>query len=956
MCPVLNVNSVRRAVWSCYDFDLATLELRRHGRKIRLEYKPAQILYRLLEQPKELVARGELIEFLWPDESHGDFEPRLNKAVHKLRSVLRDDSASPVFIQTLSREGYRFIAEVQFVKQSGGMTDAASGDNSGDGEIPVAPTFPAEAQLATRRAYSAKWLGWVSAVALLSIAGAFYARTIYTSSASLKTHKSVAILGFANTSGNSADEWISAGLADWIASDLTTGSELRSVSKEDVARFRSEQGLKVLDEISPSVLAKIGRDMGADLVLSGTYAASGLDGNSRMRLDVQVQDARSGGRLFSVSATGSRAEIFDLASSAGAQLRTALRLSPIPPPGLSSMRSVLPVNPDAARFYTEGMTEIEAFDAAQARMLLQRAVALEPEHALSHAALSTADTMLGLSADAREEARKGFDLGRSLGVEQRLLIEGQFHEANYERDKAVETYSRLFQLFPDRTENGVRLARAQTLDGKPLDAIGTVAQMRHLSLPSNDRARLDIAEAEAASYMSDYQGELDAAGRAANIASQSGALLLLARAEEEQGEAQRALGHFSESLSAWKDAETRYVAVGDRSAVARLMIDEGQLHRQRGDPQQADVSYSNAVSISKQIGDDATLGRALIALAQVRMFSVGPVEGNRLCDEALKIFQNTGNKKEEAYALSVIADIASDDDRQRAIELYQRSLALSREVNDRSRIAGRLMDLGIQERVQGNLAAADKYIQESLSIYHDIGERNREALVLNLLSMIRTQQGRLEEADRMSGQAVEILSTIQETVPLAQSRQNLATVRMEEGKLTEAESILNVALTEHQRADNSGGVAITSAQLAEVFVLERKLPESEAALERFEEVRRKNQNWRGESVTQSLIVRAKIDAAEGHTRRAQQQALQAVHQALSTGQGTILMEAKLALDEIELQGGDTALGRRSLDGLAKEADSKGFKLIGDEARRTLASQRLPSTHSTAQAATGNGKT
>ncbi len=107
---------------------------------------------------------------------------------------------------------------------------------------------------------------------------------------------------------------------------------------------------------------------------------------------------------------------------------------------------------------------------------------------------------------------------------------------------------------------------------------------------------------------------------------------------------------------------------------------------------------------------------------------------------------------------------------------------------------------------------------------------------------------------------------------------------------------------------------------------------------------------------QSFMVRAEIDAAEAHTRRAQQQALQAVHQALSTGQGTILMEARLVLGEIELQRGDTALGRRNLEGLAKEADSKGFGLIADGARRTLASQSLPSTHSAAQAASGSGTT
>jgi tetratricopeptide (TPR) repeat protein len=385
------------------------------------------------------------------------------------------------------------------------------------------------------------------------------------------------------------------------------------------------------------------------------------------------------------------------------------------------------------------------------------------------------------------------------------------------------------------------------------------------------------------------------------------------------------------------------------------MIDEGHLQWQQGDPQGADAIYSSAASISKEIGDDTNLGRSLIALAQIRMFYVGLDEGNRLCDQALKIFRTIGNKKEEAYALSIVGDIASPSNHQRAIELYQQSLALSREVNDRSLTAGRLMDLGIQERVRGNLAAADKYTQESLAIYHDIGERNREALLLNLLSVIRTAQGKLEEADRLSGQAIEILSAIQETLPLAQSRQNLATVKMQEGKLTEAESILNVAITEHQRAGNPGGVALASVQLAEVLVLERKLPESKAALQQFEDALRKNQNWRGEHITQSLIVRAKIDAAEGRTKRAQNEAFQAVQQALNSDQGCMLMEARLALGQIELQAGEVALGNRHLEMLVGEADSKGFGLISGEAQRTLASQRVVPSSSSAKSVARNGK-
>ena len=162
-------------------------------------------------------------------------------------------------------------------------------------------------------------------------------------------------------------------------------------------------------------------------------------------------------------------------------------------------------------------------------------------------------------------------------MEQRLLIEGQFSEANYEWDKAIDTYSRLFQLFPDSAENGICLARVQVLAGKPLLALDTLAQLRQFPVASDDEARIDLAEAEAAASISDFRRERDAAGRTADRARQSGATLLLARAEEQQGEALRALGSFSEALALWKDAETRYTAIGDRSAVARLLIDQGRV-------------------------------------------------------------------------------------------------------------------------------------------------------------------------------------------------------------------------------------------------------------------------------------------------------------------------------------------------------------------------------------------
>jgi tetratricopeptide (TPR) repeat protein len=453
------------------------------------------------------------------------------------------------------------------------------------------------------------------------------------------------------------------------------------------------------------------------------------------------------------------------------------------------------------------------------------------------------------------------------------------------------------------------------------------------------------AEAEAAASISDFRRERDAAGRTADRARQSGATLLLARAEEQQGEALRALGSFSEALALWKDAETRYTAIGDRSAVARLLIDQGRVRRQQGDPAGAEASDSEAVSISQQTGDEANLGRALTALAQVRMFYVSSAEGNRLCKQALAIFRRTGNKQEEAYTLSIMADILSSTDRSQAIRLYQQSLELSREVNDRSRTAGRLMDLGIQATVQGDLDSADKYLQQSLALYSQIGERNREALQMNLLALVRTWEGRLNEADHLSNQAVAALTSVRDAGLLAQSRQTLGTVQMEEGRLADAESTLKHAVEEWRNAHDPGGVAIASGQLAEVLLQEGKVTPCKAALSEYDAVRRSEPKGRpfvGEHVTDRNILVARMDAAEGKLQRARSEAMAALNQAVKWDQGSMLMKARLALGEIELQSANPLSGRRDLEALTRDADNKGFGLISRDARRALANASEPS--------------
>lgn len=95
-----------------FEVDLRQGELRKGGRKIKLQDLPFQFLVVLLERPGEVVTREELARRLWSGALM-DFDSGLNTAARKLRDALDDDAVSPRYVETLPRRGYRFIAPVQ---------------------------------------------------------------------------------------------------------------------------------------------------------------------------------------------------------------------------------------------------------------------------------------------------------------------------------------------------------------------------------------------------------------------------------------------------------------------------------------------------------------------------------------------------------------------------------------------------------------------------------------------------------------------------------------------------------------------------------------------------------------------------------------------------------------------------------------------------------------------------
>jgi DNA-binding winged helix-turn-helix (wHTH) protein/TolB-like protein len=95
-----------------FEFDAVSGELRHGTEHVRLEPQPARVLAILLERAGDVVARAELQQRVWGDETFVDFEHGLNYCIAQIRTALGDSASEPRFVETLPRRGYRFIGRL----------------------------------------------------------------------------------------------------------------------------------------------------------------------------------------------------------------------------------------------------------------------------------------------------------------------------------------------------------------------------------------------------------------------------------------------------------------------------------------------------------------------------------------------------------------------------------------------------------------------------------------------------------------------------------------------------------------------------------------------------------------------------------------------------------------------------------------------------------------------------
>jgi len=300
-----------------YELDLRPRRLRRGSHVLKLERIPFEILLLLLEHRDEIVTRDQIVSRVWGQGVFLDTDNSIRGAIRKLRQVLKDDAETPRFIQTVTGQGYRFIALVFAPKEASAASEP---------EAPVVPTserdFVSELDgwLQARRLRlvepdqgrtaekatdagtahgqgnrkASRWLS-VGAVALLSVASLLTFLVVWEGrrASNPPTHFQgkivLAVLPFENLSRDPDQEFFSDGLTEEMIAQVgkLNRDRLSVVARSSVAKYKSTH----------LTAKEIGKELNADYLLQGSVRR----GPDRVRITVQLIQAQNQTDLWTES-------------------------------------------------------------------------------------------------------------------------------------------------------------------------------------------------------------------------------------------------------------------------------------------------------------------------------------------------------------------------------------------------------------------------------------------------------------------------------------------------------------------------------------------------------------------------------------------------------------------------------------------------------------------------------
>ncbi len=390
------VDQPRRVVrFGLFEADLRTCELRKQGRRLKLQTQPFQILAILLERPGQIIAREELCRRLWPGDTFVDFDHSLNTGVRRLREVLSDSPENPVFIETLQRRGYRFIAPVIFedlqpregnssLEPAGGRIEVVPRLEAVD--MPAPPAVPGPSRrLRLWQPVTLIGLGGLLVGLLLGSVGAY---TLYKSQrpafgAHLGPVRSLAVLPLENLSVLPEQEYLADGMTDELIASLAKVKSLRIVPRTSSMAYKGTH----------KPLSVIAHELNVDAVVEGTVMRSG----DRVRITTELVQIASDRALWAETYESGIDDVLSLQQRVAGAIVSNIQVD-LTPQERQNLKAYQPSSAEAYEHYLKGRyywNKRSEGSLTRAIEYFEQATREDPKYALAYAGLADCYSIIG---------------------------------------------------------------------------------------------------------------------------------------------------------------------------------------------------------------------------------------------------------------------------------------------------------------------------------------------------------------------------------------------------------------------------------------------------------------------------------------------------------------------------------------------------------------------------------
>ena len=386
-----------------FRFDAEHLMLYRRGESIPLAPKAAETLLVFIERRGQILSKEKLIEQIWPDAFVEESNLYLYLSV--LRQTLGNQKSGTPYLETLRRRGYRFNGSVQLISdgsweephsapvqviESIDSFRSATTDSLSVNDLPTDPsvwrqTNPAVNDLPeSRRDWSLRRssfaaIGVIALVAALALS--------YTYFFSRRSINSIAVMPFANESGDPKLEYLSDGLTGDLIESLSKVPDLEVKALSTVVRYKGAN----------SDARRIGQELNVEAVLFGHLIETGED----LTLQVELVDSRNGNNLWRQTYQKKVSGLVALQSELARDLVHELTV-PITDKTREKLAKHDTENADAKLLYLEGVFHARKLtepDIKKAIELFSQAILKDPEYAHAYAAIANAHRSLTLCCD-----------------------------------------------------------------------------------------------------------------------------------------------------------------------------------------------------------------------------------------------------------------------------------------------------------------------------------------------------------------------------------------------------------------------------------------------------------------------------------------------------------------------------------------------------------------------------